>query len=140
MFLIFLANSDIYFDNTLLRLKNAAQLQLRQHLFALLKWVDIGDNLYLPLRTDSQDAWIFQPPVRDSVVESSDFPMGVPKCDNRLAYLFGANNYTVTNPAFSIHAIEIQSKQRVGSLYGTKGAPFGETADILLSDSFSLPH
>ena len=45
------------------------------------------------------------------------------------------NGHPVSNPAFALHAIEIHSNNRDPSgLYGTKGAPFGPTRDVLLSD------
>ena len=145
-------------------------LNLTGRLLALLKWHDHdpgekwergekgekegedGDeSIYLTLRTDSQDAWVFQPPVRtmitnnthidtniNSIVAQSDFYLGIPRCDNRIAEIFVSNGYIVLNPTFAVHAIEIHNSIRKNSpiLYTTKGAVHGKGRDILLSDIF----
>lgn len=44
----------------------------------MLKWVDRGaDGLSMSLRTDSQDAWIFQPPLNVEMAKKADFAMGI---------------------------------------------------------------
>ena len=149
-------------------------LNLTGRLLALLKWHDPAekwergdkgekgdegdDSIYLTLRTDSQDAWVFQPPVRtmttdntmhinsdnnntdniNSIIAQSDFYLGIPRCDNRIAEIFISNGYIVLNPTFAIHAIEIHNSIRKNSpiLYTTKGAVYGKGRDILLSDIF----
>ena len=105
-------------------------------LISLLKWKDTGSSLELTLRTDSQDAWIFSSPIDAGIPLLSDFNMGIPRCDNRLAQVFHTYNYTVIDPAFAIHAIEVQSVARKGSLYGTKDAAYGSGRNVLLSDQF----
>jgi hypothetical protein len=75
---LYLANADIYFDQTLLRLGNSQHLDLRRKVLALLKWIDRGaDGLSMSLRTDSQDAWIFQPPMSLDMIKKADFAMGI---------------------------------------------------------------
>jgi len=48
---------------------------------ALLKWMHhngVGDDsLSLSLRTDSQDAWVFQPPLAHEMALKADFFMGL---------------------------------------------------------------
>eukprot|EP01034_Spumella_vulgaris_P035319 gene35319-43546_t len=101
-----LANSDIYFDASLLRLRVSSQdLKLNRHVISLLKWHHRETAVHLTLRTDSQDAWIFQAPIDQNVVDMTNFPLGVPKCDNRLAHILESQNYTVINPVFALHAI-----------------------------------
>jgi len=131
-----LANADIYFDESLRRLRGA---NLRGHVFALLKWLDGTrhgrDEIVLNLRTDSQDAWVFQPPLNASIVHEAQFIMGATKCDNRIAEIFATSGHPVSNPAFALHAVEIHTAERDKSgLYGTKGAPWGPTREVLLSD------
>ena len=92
-----IANADIYFDKSLFRLGDPQTLNLEGSVLSLLKWKDKNtqktlapnemdkiqsesqdDNvdrainfpnaITLQLRTDSQDAWIFQPPLNESVV------------------------------------------------------------------------
>ena len=137
----FAANADIYFDHTLFRLGEPDNLNLHAKgmVLSLLKWVDRGtEGLSLPLRTDSQDAWIFQPPLSLEMAMKADFALGLdtaylsrkkpnlvryflpglPRCDNRIAFLLNEAKYTVINPAFAVRAIEIDSSQRRNSLYG----------------------
>ena len=167
-----IANADIYFDDTLSRLGDVTYLNLTGRLLALLKWHDPGEkwerreegegSIYLTLRTDSQDAWVFQPPVinmtthniprdtntntntdnsysvNNNIIAQSDFYLGIPRCDNRIAEIFISNGYIVLNPTFAVHAIEIHNSIRKNSpiLCTTKGAVHGKGRDILLSDIF----
>jgi hypothetical protein len=108
--------------------------------------------LSIPIRTDSQDIWIFRSPLggdkansqemRALIEEGSDFYFGLPRCDNRLAYLFSETaqaktlNMTVSNPVFHIHGIEIQRTSRpMGALYGMKGAVQGTGKNILIAET-----
>lgn len=62
--------------------------------------------------------------------------MGLPKCDNRIVTVFQGFNYTVLDPAFAVHALELDSIVRTQPLYGTKNAVVGDTDTLLLSDQF----
>ena len=42
----------------------------------------------------------------------ADFPLGVPRCDNRLMYQLQEAGYKVLNPAFSIKVFHIHKGQR----------------------------
>lgn len=124
-----IANSDISFDKSLLSL---AELLVPNMLVALTRWDDDAapsmegriDPLTWRFYSQSQDAWIFLggalPPFR------SDFELGVPRCENRLAYEAAAAGVTVLNPAFTIrtwhhHASNVRSWKRsdryIGPLY-----------------------
>jgi len=98
------ANSDIYFDKSIRALN---YLNLQDVCLALSRWEDSGDgHLNLFDRCDSQDCWIFKGRIKD--VEA-DFPLGVPRCDNRLAYELERAGYRVLNPAFSITTHHLHS-------------------------------
>ncbi len=90
------------------------------------------------MRIDSQDSWVFRPPVYDEVLQLSDFRLGVPKCDNRVAAIFQQANYTVVNAAFAVRAIELQTEERKENLYGTKDTVVGRGTNLLISDVFTL--
>ena len=95
-----IANSDIYFDGSLA----AVPLLLSPDAcYALSRW-DVREDGASRLfdRNDSQDAWIFRGRIRGNLV--ADFPLGVPRCDNRLLHELRAAGYEVTNPAFSIRS------------------------------------
>jgi hypothetical protein len=167
--LVALVNADIYFDESLYRVLYAARhhrveasafdtVRLMEgtadsksswipHRFpnntvlALLRWQhDTAGTISLTLRTDSQDAWLFQSPVPEVLVSASDFPLGVPRCDNRLAFLFHRLGYRILNPAFDIHAIEYAtsaSELREG-LYDIKNSVPGDVRNVLVDDSLHL--
>ena len=138
-----LANSDIYFEEEgLLYLGDSKTLMFPKMFFALSKWIlpkgntSITKAKELQLRIESQDAWIFQPPVANQVVAATDFYLGAPRCDNVLAHILSRSGYRIINPAFAIKAIEVDSRKRVGSLYKHSGSVLGVGKNVLLSDKF----
>lgn len=84
------ANSDIYFDETIYLAENIKPSEV----YCLSRY----DKGVLFDRRDSQDVWIF----RGLPTFRPDFEMGKPGCDNRLAALFLENNYVVLNPSKTI--------------------------------------
>jgi len=130
---IILANSDIYFDNSLVRLGDTRTLQLNRQVLVLTKWTPADNGVNMNLRTDSQDAWIFQPPMNTSVIAQSDFYLGAVRCDNRIAEILHTSGHPLINPSFAIHAIELQTLQRTG-IYDLKGAAMGDVRDVFFSD------
>jgi hypothetical protein len=134
----YVANADIYFDNSLLRLGDLRSLDLGNTILALSKWTYINDDLSLQLRTNTQDAWIFKAPLNFEAVVNSNFHMGKARCDNRLAYVLAECGYTLINPAFAIHAIELQTTSREGKLYSVNGSVPGAVRELLLSDRFQF--
>ena len=76
-----IANADIYFDETLGRLEG---YDLAGRLLCLSRWNVTPEGIaYLFEHPASQDAWIFETPLRTFPCE---FHLGVPGCDNRLAW------------------------------------------------------
>ncbi|MCX7386133.1 MAG: hypothetical protein NTX48_05655 [Planctomycetales bacterium] len=102
-----IANSDIYFDSTLLALANS----LKPHQCAALsRWDAQADqSLRLFDRNDSQDAWIFRGKIRPM---NADFCVGIPRCDNRILYELCDAGYEVINPAFSVRACHVHMGER----------------------------
>lgn len=90
--IVAIANSDIYFDDSLQKVVSSDVLHSKT-VMALLKWFPQGDYLSIMLRTDSQDSWIFRSPVSEDVIEQSKFFLGAVKCDNRLASVFESSGY-----------------------------------------------
>lgn len=90
---VILANTDIFFDDTLevvdkFEMKNVV-LALTRHEYKNGK----SELFYVDM---SQDAWVFQTPIS---VNDADFLLGKPGCDNRIAYLLHDSNYDVRNPS-----------------------------------------
>ncbi len=117
-----IANSDIYFDETIQLAEGIKQLQC----YALTRWENYnGSIIEFAQRHNkraappqwSQDAWIFRgsttPEHYDNVEAVRDnrhreqipFCLGIPGCDNKLAAMLKERRFTVTNPSKSIRAI-----------------------------------
>jgi len=103
-----IANADIYFDEQLELFRNWS---LPPNVaFMLAPWdVDETGRSAVRYRNNSQDTWIFRGRVR---AIAADFPAGVPRCDNRLAYELTNAGFRVLNPAFSIRAHHLHSGPR----------------------------
>jgi hypothetical protein len=104
-----IANSDIYFDNQLGLFKNWGLPE--RCVVALSRW-DVAPDGSASLfdRNDSQDTWIVRGTVRGV---HGDFPIGVPRCDNRILFEFQKAGFRVANPAFSIRTYHLHAGQRV---------------------------
>jgi len=105
-----IANSDIYFDSTLL---NVWKLDMKDRMLALLRWDDPGDGgepvLFGP-RSDSQDTWILlSDSVRTRKWEPTvfGFPFGKPACDNAFAAHMLRQRFLICNPALSIKSFHL---------------------------------
>ena len=99
---IVLANADIYFDESLRRLRG---LPLAGHLLCLTRWdVHRDGSAQLFDHPASQDAWIFQTPIPTF---SCNFSMGVPACDNRLAWEAERAGLVLSNPSRSVRAFHL---------------------------------
>ena len=111
------ANSDIWFDAS----TKAAELYLTEtEVWALSRWQDCEDSLaVLYDHKDSQDSWFFRGKVRSV---AADFPVGVPRCDNRLLAELSVAGYAVHNPAFSIRSYHRHAGDRAA--YPTSGKNF----------------
>jgi hypothetical protein len=93
------ANADIFFDETLGRLNG---YDLTGKLLCLSRWdVQADGSTALFEHPSSQDAWIFQAPVPEI---ACDFHLGLPGCDNRLAWEAEHAGLQLFNPARTVRA------------------------------------
>jgi hypothetical protein len=113
-----IANADIYFDRTI---GCIVHFLGSKDCYSLSRW-DVLPNGRSRLfdRADSQDAWIFRGPILERV--DGSFPLGVPRCDNRICHELVEAGYRISNPAFSIRIHHLHSGKR--SEYGDAGADF----------------
>ncbi|MEP0391851.1 MAG: exostosin family protein [Erythrobacter sp.] len=95
-----LANSDIYFDDSIARLLEL--FRANPSAFVALSRLEKGDEGLTahPNPHFSQDTWAFLP---DRSVDfpsqrALNIPIGVPRCDNKIAYVFATEGYEVYNP------------------------------------------
>jgi hypothetical protein len=99
---VVVANADIYFDRTLARLEGE---ELSGKLLCLSRWdVHPDGSASFFDHPASQDAWIFEPPIPPF---SCDFPLGLPGCDNRLAWEAGQAGLALENPGRSVRALHL---------------------------------
>lgn len=98
-----LANSDIFFDKTIVNLFRT-DLSINKSCIALLRYEYNNEKnlnnckLYGP-RSDAQDTWIIHSNfIPDKKIwKTFDFHMGFAGCDNKIAYLFYILGYNVYN-------------------------------------------
>lgn len=142
-----LCNSDIYFDSSVAKLSEV--LKEPKSFLALSRWELLkGETEKHPNPHWSQDTWAMNVGEKfsDSFMHLLDFPMGVPRCDNKVAYLFAVQGWTVHNPVDfvkSIHAHETQVRtynkkidERI--LGGVAYVHPGETLDAAASLDFDI--
>ena len=94
-----LCNSDIYFDESIVIAREA--LENNKSFLSLSRWELVNGKT--SLRTNphwSQDVWGVNcnNEFDQELVASLDFPMGVPRCDNKIAYLFAIRGWDIKNP------------------------------------------
>jgi hypothetical protein len=152
--MLYLGNSDIYFDESLYRLSNMSKPLNKQTVFALSKWFvhhedttvtpaklpAVAPRLELPLRTDSQEAWIFNVPMSQTVTENSNFYIDGARGDNLLAAVLIEAHYTVQNPAFALRAIKADAGGRGLTLHDNAGVDDvdkGSKRWVFFSDDFA---
>lgn len=109
-----LANSDIHFDDSLPLLGEC--LRGARAFVALSRYEMLGDTLQAHPNPDwSQDVWAVRDPgeVSASLLARLDVPLGVPRCDNKVAYLFAIHGWSVFNPQRHVRSVHVhQSQQR----------------------------
>ncbi len=99
-----IANSDIYFDQDSVDLLHNLG---SKECFALSRWDEEEFGRYrLWDHADSQDAWCFR-----GIPQGIDAPftMGIPGCDNNIAWLIDQAGYVVRNPSRTIRAYHLHN-------------------------------
>lgn len=104
-----LANADIYFDETVSKLERVFEADPTGFV-ALSRYELEGEKVYLhPNPHWSQDTWAYSPahasnPDRDRCL---NFPLGVPRCDNKVAYTFAVYGHQIYNPCGDVRSIHV---------------------------------
>jgi len=103
-----IGNADIFFDDGVAIVALASPAE--RTAFALSRW-DISPEGQARLydHNDSQDSWIFRGPIAGV---RGDFPIGVPRCDNRFAKELELAGYEVRNPSFSVRSFHLHAGNR----------------------------
>jgi hypothetical protein len=135
------ANSDIAFDDTIQLARQLIERERPPLLVALSRWDDDTapsmegrvDPATWNFYSHSQDAWVFVagalPPF------ARDFRLGVPACENRLAFEAAAAGVAVVNPALAIrcrhhHASAVRSWKLADAYRGPLLFPRLTTTDV----------
>lgn len=130
-----LCNSDIYFDDTLELIHDV--FTVSNTFMCLTRYERIKNNITMyPEPKWSQDTWAFctDTHVDKSLINKLDIPLGVPRCDNKLAYLATIYGFKVVNPVnfiVSTHVHETQLRSYDNYLDDTLigGVAFVEPSD-----------
>ena len=101
--LIFVANSDILFDESIKKVTLNDKTAL-----TLTRWELNPERLHENM-VASQDVWGFQTPIR--VPPKSDFYFGTYGCDNYIAALLEGEGYTLWNPCLSVKTYHIHASE-----------------------------
>lgn len=101
-----LSNTDIFFNDTI---GHSCHIK-RDECFCLSRWDYNGSNtLVQSVNYDSQDVWIFRGKIKANI--NATFTLGVPGCDNKIAYLLTQAGYNVLNPCETIQPIHMHKSQ-----------------------------
>lgn len=108
-----LANADIYFDESASLLPG---LLARPRTFVALTRHDWRNGSLHPHPNPrwSQDCWAlnFDQDLPQSLVDQLRIPLGVPRCDNKAAYVFAIHGWRIVNPFPEIHAVHLHTSAR----------------------------
>jgi hypothetical protein len=107
-----LCNSDIYFDNSIIEAKKV--MCKSQSFIALSRWELLDNETSMhPNPHWSQDVWAVRcdDDYSNEMLHLLEFPMGVPRCDNKIAYLFAIYGWKVFNPCAVLKSIHVHETQ-----------------------------
>lgn len=107
-----LCNSDIYFDESLAQIDSV--IAEPDQFLALSRWELENDSIYLHKNPHwSQDVWAVHADADFSkeMLASLDFPLGVPRCDNKIAYIFAIRGWRIYNPCHLLRSIHVHETQ-----------------------------
>lgn len=136
-----LANSDISFDASL---SNLEQILLRRDTFVCLSRHEKRGSSHAlhPNPHWSQDVWALGngAHLSDALYRALDVPLGVPRCDNKIAYLFAIHGWEIHNPAHFVKALHHHESDLRG--YNKKqdttvlgGVAYVHTSEVLAAPS-----
>jgi len=102
--IVIVSNADIFFDDTV----NLVRTLDMVGTFVCLSRTE-ADDVPHPNMSGSQDSWIFLSPIRPF---PSNWNLGVPGCDNKIAYEASAAGMVVVNPCLSVRGNHLHASQK----------------------------
>ena len=127
-----LANSDIHFDASLPSVHEV--LREPQSFLALSRHELEGDALRPhPNPHWSQDTWGLhtRSTLHPGLLRGLDFPLGVPRCDNKVAYQFAVYGWSVHNPQRFLQSVHVHETQE---------RHYDKTADMTVVGAVAYVH
>ena len=110
-----LCNSDMHFDTDITQISQC--FEGAKNFVALSRYEVLGEEVKLhPNPHWSQDVWAVDTKdlSDESLFRTLDFSMGVPRCDNKVAYQFGIYGWAIINPcnfvrSYHVHETEFRT-------------------------------
>ena len=136
-----LVNSDIYCDETIVELEKVFAASPRAFV-ALSRYEVNGEAISLHKNPHwSQDAWAIdgRVPLSQSLCQKLEIPLGVPRCDNKIAYIFSLHGYDVFNPCRFVRSYHLHETQLRSYDSHTDKRILGGTAWVYASESLETP-
>lgn len=135
-----LANTDIYFDDSATELRKF--LVGPEKFLALTRFEKEGEE-YFPHPNPhwSQDVWGFYTAnaMHPALFKSLDIPLGVPRCDNKIAYLFALHGWEVFNPLGRVRTVHLHETQQRNYDKKADLTVMGGVAYVHVSDDEATP-
>jgi len=88
-------NADIACDKTIYKLEKYVTEKV---CVCLGRWDKIDGQWKLTRKNDTQDLWSLKVPIIKDLIKRANFYLGVPGCDNHIAYILN-KNYKLKNPS-----------------------------------------
>lgn len=108
-----LANTDMYFDDSISQLREIFSINPMAFV-ALSRYDRKGLNTILhPNPQWSQDVWAIssQFSFSDSFRRRLSIPLGIPRCDNKISYLFHIHGIKIYNPCHHVISVHVHETQ-----------------------------
>lgn len=111
-----LANSDIYFDDSLVRLSSA--ISDDSTFMALSRYDPDGNDWKIRSNPHwTQDTWgyrVARSKINHNFLRSLSVPLGVPRCDNKVAYAFAIRGWKIVNPCRFVRSVHVHDTNERG--------------------------
>jgi hypothetical protein len=131
-----LANADIVITEDIEKIAGQC---LKNILVCLSRWDQGGKGL--EMGADSQDTWIFDPPLKQELANEADYPFGVLFSDNVLSYLAHKHGYIPWNPSKDIKTKHVHNSRYRPVQPGAKKGAYASMEALKVTDgSYLLVH
>lgn len=128
---VIISNSDLYFDKTINWID---KVDLTGVMLALCRYNFRRGRAEIEAYSWSQGTWIFKGPIN---LKDCDYEIGLPGCENRLAYEAVEQGYSVKNPAKDIKCYHLHDSDF--RTYTQEDRIAGNYMPVLISSVLEIP-